>query len=120
MCKYKICSNILEYRSKSIRDARLSFTYIQLPSIPLTRGQTRVLRHPCIRQKPAPKGDGHVDVDPAVFSRCNPRTPSAGGYAHEETIAPPKTDETDLEARNRSARSIWAMNEDPTLSPRGN
>lgn len=43
------------------------------------------MRHPCTRSKPAPKGDGHVDVDPAVLPRCNPRIPSAGDYSHEET-----------------------------------
>jgi len=40
------------------------------------------IRHcgtPILRLKPAPKGERHVDVDPAVHPRCNPRTPSVDG-----------------------------------------
>lgn len=67
---------------------RITLSSIFIPAyvfIPL-RQQTPALRHPCIRLKPAPKGDRHVDVYPAVLPRCNPRTPSAGDYSHEETI----------------------------------
>lgn len=79
--------NLCKKYADTLRRIKWSFILISAYAFTPLRQQTPALRHPCIRLKPAPKGDRHVDVYPAVLSRCNPRTPSVGDYSHEETIS---------------------------------
>lgn len=70
------------------------------------RQLTPALRHPCIRLKPAPKGDRHVDVYPAVLPRCNPRTPSGLRLFARRNNLSQETNAEQPRRRNRHTGSL--------------